>query len=76
MMISLVSNWKIDKTVPLSVLIMVAVQLVMLVYWASYLSARVDYTERAVAALPQISEHLARIEERVDALREEVGRKR
>ncbi len=70
------SGWKVDKNIPVSVLLMVAVQLVMLVYWASYLSARVDYTERAVSALPRISEQLARIEERVEGLREDVRRRK
>lgn len=69
-------GWKLDKTVPISVLLMIIVQLVMLIYWASYLSARVDYTERAVSTLPKISEQLARIEERVEGLREEMKRRK
>ncbi len=68
-------GWKIDKSIPVSVLLMVVLQLVMLVYWASYLSARVDYMERAVTVLPRMSEQLARIEERVDGLRREASRR-
>lgn len=66
------THWRIDKRIPISALIMVIVQMVMLISWASYLEARVSNNESAVVNLSNMNEKLARIEERVDGIREEL----
>jgi hypothetical protein len=62
-------KWKVDRTVPLAVIVTMALQTVGAVWWAATLSARVNQLETNQVS----SERTGRIEEQVIRLREDLG---
>lgn len=67
------TRWRIDRRIPVALLIAICVQLASALIWATYLEARVSLLEKETSTTPQLSQQYARLEERMDAVREEVG---
>jgi hypothetical protein len=63
------SKWKVDKTVPLALVLMVAAQTGGFVWWAAQISARVDYLEKSQVT----AERAGRIEEKVSRLGDDIS---
>jgi Tfp pilus assembly protein PilO len=64
-------RWRLDKRVPLAVLITILIQMVGVVVWATHLDARVDFIEEKTAGVSALSERLGRIEERIDGIKQD-----
>lgn len=62
-------KWKVDKTVPLAIIITLGLQTIGAVWWAATLSARVEVLEKNQVT----GERAVRIEEQVIRLREDLG---
>lgn len=61
-------RWHLDKRVPLALIGALAMQTVVVVWWASNASARLDALEKKVElSAPQV-ERLVRVETKVDGL--------
>lgn len=58
-------RWHVDKTVPVALLLGLAVQAAGAFWWAASTSARVDQLERQVAAAAPQAERLIRVEEKL-----------
>lgn len=56
------SEWHLDKRVPLALILTIVVQTAMLGVWVGSLQARVSANERAIEASADTAERLARIE--------------
>jgi len=61
-------QWHLDKRVPLALIGTLAMQTIVVVWWAANASARLDALEKKVeSAAPQV-ERLVRVETKVDGL--------
>jgi len=56
------SEWHLDKRVPLALILTIVVQTAMLGVWVGTIQARVSANERAIEASADTAERLARIE--------------
>lgn len=73
-MISLHENsWRIDKRVPLAVIVAMFLQIAGILVWATRLDARVDGVEKRQVGEAAFGEKLARIEERLENMKQDVG---
>jgi hypothetical protein len=77
--------WHLDKKVPLALILSMAIQTVLIVWWAASLSSRVEHQERQIVALTtsdaqakqearRIGEWLSRVDERIAAQTEMLRR--
>lgn len=58
-------GWHLDKRVPISLIVMLALQMVAFIWWASDLNSRVGVLEKSSPKAAELSERMARIEEQV-----------
>lgn len=66
-------RWQIDRRVSFAFLLSLLIQLLTLVIWATYLEARVGSLELSHGRDIAVPERLARLEERVEAVRQDVA---
>lgn len=67
------SGWHIDRRIPLAVVGMLMMQIAALVVWATQLEARVTGLETAGGDMRRVAERLARLEERMEAVRSDTS---
>lgn len=65
-------GWKIDRHIPVAVIVTLLLQMCAVLIWATELDARVGNVERIIGAT-NISEKLARLEERLDSMKQDTG---
>ena len=66
--------WHLDKRVPILLILTIFAQIAGFIWYASKLDSRVSYLEEQVHARSSVNERLARMEERIDGLRENTAR--
>lgn len=64
-------EWALDKRVPIAVVMMILMQVVGMFVWAVSLEARVEHVERQGTGNASHSEKLARIEERLEYMKQD-----
>jgi hypothetical protein len=72
------SRWRIDKRVPVAVIIAMILQIAGILVWATQLDARVGGVEQQLQGESLLLEKFARLEERLEFLKRDVegiGRK-
>lgn len=69
-------GWRLERKIPLTLFCALIGQCVGLVIWATHLEARLEAVERAEGEQTGLNEKFARLEERIDALRGDVGQLR
>lgn len=62
------AEWHLDKKVPLALIGSIALQTVLIVWWASNASTRLDALEKKMDASAPQSERLVRVETKMDGL--------
>lgn len=74
-------SWHLDRRVPLALIVVILVQTAGIVWWAATLQAKSEAQEGRIVRLEQqnaqstlLGERLARLEERMDGLRENTSR--
>lgn len=66
-------RWRLDRRIPPAVLMALALQFIALVAWSTQLQARVALLEQSQGEAGRVPERLARLEERLGAVREDVS---
>jgi hypothetical protein len=61
-------EWHLDKKVPIALIATLAVQTVVVVWWAASLSARVESLERQALAIAPQAGQIIRLETKVDVI--------
>lgn len=64
-------RWKIDKRIPLAVIITLLVQLAGTLIWATQLDARVNHIEQQSTGNYSLNERFGRLEERLDNVKQD-----
>ena len=64
-------GWKIDKHIPIAVIITILVQVIGIFVWAASLEARVAHVEKQNTSNEHHTEKLARIEERLEYMKQD-----
>lgn len=67
------NGWRIDKRVPVAVILAIFIHIFGILIWASQLDARVDNMEKHVVGESAFNEKFARIEERLEHVKEDVS---
>ncbi len=65
------SGWKLDKHIPIAVITTLLIQVGGMLVWAASLEARVNSVEQKAAGNATHTEKLARIEERLDYMKQD-----
>ncbi len=65
-----ITHWRIDKRIPIALLITLFLQIAMAIIWATQLNARVDSLEEKAGYSADFGEKLARIDERLQAVKQ------
>ena len=65
-------GWRIDKRVPVAVIIAMALQIAGILVWATQLDARVAGVEHQMSGESLLMEKFARLEERLEFLKRDV----
>lgn len=65
-------HWRIDKRIPIALLLTLFIQIVSGIVWATQLNARVDNLENEAGASAGFGEKLARIDERLQSLKQDM----
>jgi Tfp pilus assembly protein PilO len=63
------NEWRVDKRIPLAVIIAMFLQIAGILIWATQLDARVESIEHRTLADASLSEKFARLEERMENLK-------
>ena len=63
-------HWRFDKRIPMAVIIMLALQILGAIIWATQLDARVNQLESLTVETSQVNEKFARLEERLDFMKQ------
>ena len=66
-----INHWKIDKRIPIALLITLFFQIFSAIVWATQLNARVNNLEQHDVEAVGFSEKLARIDERLQAMKQD-----
>ena len=66
------SFWHLDRRVPIVLVVVIAVQIVTMSWWAAALSTRVDQLERAQMSSATQAERLIRVEEKIGVLQQSI----
>lgn len=66
------TNWRFDKRIPIALLLMLFIQIVSGIVWATQLNARVGNLENEAGASAGFGEKLARIDERLQNLKQDM----
>jgi len=72
-MIKHTAKWRLDRRVPLTVLVALLVQFAAAIVWATQLDARVDMIERHAMDGSGLSVRFARLEERLEFLKQDMS---
>ena len=64
--------WRLEKRVPLALLLSLLLQLAGGLIWASQLDARVEQLEQSSMARSGLNEKFGRLEERLDSLKQNI----
>lgn len=59
-------HWHLDKKVPIALIVTIVLQTSAVIWWASSLSARVDYLERHQAQTAPQGDRLTRVEVKLE----------
>lgn len=65
-------HWRFDKRIPIALLLSLLLQLAGALVWATQLDARVDSLEQTAMAGSGLSEKFARLEERLDSVKQNI----
>jgi hypothetical protein len=63
-------EWKIDKHIPIAVILAMVMQTFAIIWWAAQMEARVNVLEMQTAQNTLVIDRVSRVEEKVSALRE------
>jgi hypothetical protein len=64
------SHWHLDKRVPITILLAIAVQTGTWIWWASNASTRLDAVERKVEAAAPQAERIIRLDEKMSTVQQ------
>mgnify|MGYP003393110097 FL=1 len=67
-----ITNWRFDRRIPIALLLTLFIQIVSGIVWATQLNARVDNLENEAGASAGFGEKLARIDERLQSLKQDM----
>lgn len=67
-----ISHWRVDKRIPIALLLTLFIQIVSGIVWATQLNARVYNLENEAGASSGFGEKLARIDERLQNLKQDM----
>ena len=67
-----ITNWRVDKRIPIALLMTLFLQIAAAIIWATQLSARVDTLEHEASETSGFGEKLARIDERLQSVKQDV----
>jgi Tfp pilus assembly protein PilO len=65
-------GWRIDKRVPVAVILTMFIQIAGILIWAAQLDARVGNMERQVIGETSLNEKFARLEERLENMKQDI----
>lgn len=65
-------HWKLDRRIPIAVIGALVMQMMGAIIWVTELDARVSYVENQSLGNINANEKFARLEERLDAIRQNV----
>lgn len=65
-----ISHWRVDKRIPIALLITLFLQIASAIIWTTQLNARVDTLEQKASYSSDFGEKLARIDERLQAVKQ------
>ena len=65
-----ISNWRIDKRIPIALLMTLILQIFAGLIWATQLNARVGTLENQAISTSNFGEKLARIDERLQGMKQ------
>jgi len=63
-------DWKIDKHIPVAVIVAICVQTFAVIWWAAQLETRVNVLENQLTQNTMLIDRVSRVEEKVSALRD------
>lgn len=66
-------KWKIDRRVPVAVILAFILQIAGALIWATELDARVSHMERESGTFTGVTEKFVRMEERMENMRQDLG---
>ncbi len=67
-----ITNWRVDKRIPIALLVTLFLQIGAALVWATQLNARVGTLELEVVGTSGFSEKLARIDERIQGMKNDI----
>lgn len=67
-----ITSWRVDKRIPIALLVTLFIQIATALIWATQLNARVGTLEQQVVGSSDVGEKLARIDERLQAVKQDV----
>ena len=65
-----IANWRVDKRIPIALLVTLFLQIAIAIIWTTQLNARVDTLEQKAVYSSDFGEKLARIDERLQAVKQ------
>jgi hypothetical protein len=65
-------KWKLDRRIPLAVIIMLLLQIASALVWATQLDARVSHMEHQSISIISVNEKFIRLEERLDNMKQDM----
>lgn len=68
------TSWHLDRRIPIALIVSIALQTGLGIWWAADLSARVGQVERQQAASAPQGDRLTRVETRLEAVQEGIAR--
>ena len=67
------THWHLDRRIPVTLLVMLFLQMVGAIIWATQLDARVNRVEAQAEGSADIGETIARMDERLNNMRQDIG---
>ncbi len=67
-----ITHWRVDKRIPIALLITLFLQIAAAIIWATQLNARVDTLEHEAGESSGFGEKLARIDERLQNMKQDM----
>jgi Tfp pilus assembly protein PilO len=67
-----IAHWRVDKRIPIALLVTLFLQIAAAIIWATQLNARVGTLEQEVVGTSDFGEKLARIDERLQSVKQDV----
>lgn len=64
-------HWHLDRKVPLALIFTILMQTAAGIWWASTISARVDYAERRIEAMAPQQDRVTRVEVKVEGIQQD-----